>query len=79
MIRFIFLLLICYFLYKLIFNFIIPVSRATKQVKRTMQQMHDAQQQQFRQQQQAQQQNVQDHRPPSTAKEDYIDFEEIKN
>jgi sortase (surface protein transpeptidase) len=69
-----------YLLYKFIFELVIPVSKATSQVKnkmREMQEMQNAQQEQYRQQTaqaQAQQQ------PPQEKKKggDYIEFEEVK-
>ena len=66
-----------YLLYKFIFELVIPVSKATSQVKskmREMQEMQNAQQEQYRQQTaQAQQQ-------PEEKKKggDYIEFEEVK-
>ncbi|MBO9153004.1 hypothetical protein ACFOTA_12365 [Chitinophaga sp. GCM10012297] len=69
-------------LYKLIFDFIIPVYRGTKHVRRQMRDMQDTMRQQFEQQQQ-QQRRQQAPPPPAEPvkrdKGDYIDFEEIKN
>ncbi|MBI2284310.1 MAG: DUF4834 family protein [Bacteroidetes bacterium] len=74
-----------YLAYKFIFELVIPVSKATSQVKdnlRKMQEMQQAQQQQYRQQQQqaqAQAQAQQAAAKESAAKsDDYIDFEEVK-
>jgi len=66
-----------YFLYRLIFNFIIPVTKATSTIKKNMQAM----QQQMHAQQQynnAQQAPVTAPSKPKAAKDDYIDFEEVK-
>ena len=79
MMKLIFWGILIYLLYKLVVNFIIPVSRATRQVKskiRQAQEQHrfqEQQQQQYaRQQEQAKQQES-----PAGDKE-YIDFEEVK-
>lgn len=64
-----------YVLYKFIFELVIPVSRATSQVKDKMREMQEQQRQQYQQQQQ-QQPTQQSQQQPS--KGDYIEFEEIK-
>jgi energy-converting hydrogenase Eha subunit H len=76
MLRFLFLIFICYILYKLIFDFIIPVSRTTKQVKQKFRDMQQMQEEVLRRQQQAQQQPPA--AKPKSPKDDYIDFEEVK-
>ena len=69
-----------YLLYKFIFELVIPVGKATSQVKdkiREMQEQQNAQQQQYRQQTQT----TQAQQPASENKVkggDYIDFEEVK-
>ncbi len=81
MLRLIFYIFIGWILYKLVFDFIIPVYRSTKHVRRQVRDMQQHMQEQFRQQQQQQQQA-----PPRPAepvarprdKGDYIDFEEVK-
>ena len=87
LLKLIFYILAGWFLYKLIFQFIIPVYRGTKQVRRQMQDMQDALRQQYEQQQrqQQQQQTAQQQVPPRQQEPvrkrddgDYIDFEEIK-
>jgi len=77
MIEWLFTFLIVYLLYKLIFDFIIPVSRASSQVRSKLNQMHQQQQQATSAQRSssAQRNSNTDIRPPA---EDYIDFEEIK-
>ena len=69
MLEWIVTLVILYLLYKLIFDFILPVSKASARMRSKINEMND-------------QQNSQQYtntpkraRPP---KEDYIDFEEIK-
>jgi hypothetical protein len=78
--RFIFYIVLFYLLYKLIFDFVIPVSRATRQIKKNIRNVQ-AQQQQYYQQSQRQ-----EHPAPRAAAEqkmppsdpEYIDFEEVK-
>lgn len=67
-----------YFLYKLIFDFIIPVSRATKQIKTKIREAQQEQERRFQgQQQQAEkQQQFQKNEPAKDT--EYIDFEEVK-
>ena len=76
MIEWIFTFLIVYLLYKLIFDFIIPVSRATSQVRSKINQMQQQQQPQAASRQKSTSTTTTTSvRPPS---EDYIDFEEVK-
>ena len=66
-----------YLLYKFIFELVIPVSKATSQVKskmREMQEMQNAQQEQYRQQTAQAQQQPQEKKMGG----DYIEFEEVK-
>jgi len=71
--------LLIYFLYKLIFNVVVPASKMASQMKdkvREMQQQQEEARRQFEQQQQFQQQAQ---KATETNKDkDYIDFEEIK-
>jgi hypothetical protein len=75
MIEWLFSFLVLYLLYKLIFDFILPVSRATSQIKNKMNEMNQQQQNQY---------NSPKPNPPSqpNAKshhaDEYIDYEEIK-
>ena len=69
-------ILALYMLYKLIFNFIIPVYRTTKQMKAKMQDMHEHIQRQ--QQQQSQPAPSREAPKKPVAADDYIDFEEVK-
>jgi hypothetical protein len=75
-IRVIFELLVLYLVYKLIFDFIIPVYKTTRQVNRKMGEM------QRKMNDQADQQQANNSHPaPKTtgpSKEDYIEFEEVK-
>lgn len=78
--RIVFELFALYLLYKLIFDFIIPVARTTKQVKKQFNEMSGRMQEMQRQQ--AQQQNeqyVKKATPASKGKQDdYIEFEDVK-
>ena len=76
--RFLLYSLIFYLLFKLVFNFIIPLFKTTKQIRR-----------QFKDVQSRMQEQMNDHyskppvqqegpRPQKVDKEDYIEFEEIK-
>ena len=69
--------ILIYIAYKVIFNFIVPVSHASKQMRQQFRNMHEhAQQQANNFQQQSQQQN----NPQQKSKEvvgDYIEFEEV--
>lgn len=77
LIRVIFELLVLYLLYKLIFDFIIPVYRTTKQVKQKVGEMQ-SQMNEHMKQQQTQFSTTADEKEPKPAKEDYIEFEEVK-
>ena len=79
MLRIIFYTFILWLLYKLIFDFIVPIYQSTKQVRRQMGDIQERMRQQFEQQQQA----AEPQRPQATTakkadKNDYLDFEEIK-
>jgi Sec-independent protein translocase protein TatA len=81
-------LLILYLLYKLVFDFIVPVSRTTTQFKKHVNEMRKQQetmynrQQQYQQQQQsmntAQQKTTSGKADTTTTDGEYIDFEEVK-
>jgi hypothetical protein len=75
--RFLFYVFLFYMLYKLLFDFIIPVFKATRQVKRGFRQMQDHMNQQAGQQKQAGTVKQQPSNDKTQAGE-YIDFEEIK-
>lgn len=75
-IRVIFELLILYLVYKLIFDFIIPVYKTTKQVNKKMGEMQRKMDDHLNGQQS--QANTAAEKPASSAKEDYIEFEEVK-
>jgi len=77
MIRIIVELLALYLLYKLIFDFIIPVYRTTKQVNRKMSEMQTKMNEQMQQQAKNQAEPPKDN-SSKPAREDYIEFEEVK-
>ena len=78
MMRFILYALLAWFLYNLVFRFIIPVYKTTRQVKKKFREMNDQMQQEQFQQQGFNQQPSPQKSSPSQRNEDYIDFEEIK-
>lgn len=75
-------IILLYFLYKLIFDFIIPIYQTSKKVKKQFGEMHSKMQDQmntFNQQQNSA--GINRDKPTSqepTKKEDYIDYEEVK-
>lgn len=75
LIRVIFELLVLYLVYKLIFDFIIPVYKTTKQVNQKMGEMQRNMNDLNKRQSQA---NTAAEKPAGPPKEDYIEFEEVK-
>ena len=75
-------LVVIYILYKLIFDFIIPLYKASKQMKGKMKDMQERMQHQQRAQTEQQRQQQQPPQPPRAteriSKDDYIDYEEVK-
>ena len=82
MLKLIFYIFIGWILYKLVFDFIIPVYRSTKHVRRQVRDMQQHMQEQIRQQQQQQQPSQASPRAAEPVRQrdkgDYIDFEEVK-
>lgn len=78
MIRVIFELLVLYLVYKLIFDFIIPVYKTTKQVNRKMSEMQTKMNEQMQQQQTNTHAGPLKEKATKPDKEDYIEFEEVK-
>lgn len=76
MIKLIFYGILFYLLYKLIFELIIPVSKATSQIKKNIRNAQAQQQQYYQQQQQASAPDQEKKTPHADA--EYIDFEEVK-
>jgi hypothetical protein len=76
--KFIFYGILIWLLYKLVFDFIIPVSRATRQIKSKIREAQE-QQQRFQEQQDMKAAQFQKKNPPAdTADTEYIDYEEVK-
>ena len=76
--RFLFYAFILYMLYKLVFDFIIPVYRTTRRVKKGFREMNERVQQQaeaFHQQKSPQPKPKTEESKPG----EYIDFEEVKD
>ena len=71
-------ILLIYILYKLVFDFIIPLYQTTKRVKKQFGEMQNKMQEQMNAYNQ--QQNAQSAKPKQEAvnKEEYIDYDEIK-
>ena len=77
-IRVIFELLVLYLLYKLIFDFIIPVYKTSKKVKKQFGEMNAKMQEQMNAYNQQQNAQSSKSKPEPVKKEDYIDYEEVK-
>lgn len=75
MIKFIFYGLVVYLIYKLVFELIIPVGKASSQMREKLQQMQ--QQQNFQQQQSGPVAEPQKAAKPASDK-DYIEYDEVK-
>lgn len=67
---------IIYIVYRFIFDFAIPVSKASSQVREKLQEMQRQQEEAARQQQAQSQQRASSSKP--SVGEDYIEFEEVK-
>ena len=78
LIRVIFELFVLYLLYKLIFDFIIPVYNTTKQVKQKVGEMQNQMNEHRKQQQNNQFAAETKENITKPHKEDYIEFEEVK-
>jgi hypothetical protein len=67
-----------YILYKLIFEFIIPIYQSAKKVKKQFGEMHNKMQDQMNKANQYQNNTTAKTPPPAPKNEEYIDYEEIK-
>ncbi len=78
--KLLFQLFLLYMLYKLVFEFIIPVYRASKRMKQEVSQMQQKMQEHQRQQQPTRQETFvnSQSRPQPDRNKDYIEFEELK-
>ena len=71
--------LLIYFLYKVIFEIVVPVSNGVKSVRQNMEKMQEAARKAQEQQNAHYQQQTQANKPKvETEDAEYIDFEEIK-
>ncbi len=73
-------LLVIYIVYKIVFDFIIPIYNTTSQIKGKMNDMQERMQQQQRAQAEQQKQYEQElaKRTKKLSSDDYIDYEEVK-
>ena len=71
-------ILLIYILYKLIFDFIIPIYQTTKKVKKQFGEMHNKMQDQMNTFNQQQTSPSKTTMQQPVKKEDYIDYEEVK-
>ncbi|SIO47394.1 hypothetical protein [Chitinophaga niabensis] len=78
MLKLLIYIVVGWILYKLVFEFIIPVYNSTKLVRRQVRDMQQHMREQFEQQQQQQAPPSPPPSPKPRDKGDYIDFEEIK-
>lgn len=79
---FLFWALVAYLAYRLIFDFIVPIYRTTRQVKKGFREMHERMNQMHQepfQQQSAPKTNGAGDKNSSNTAGEYIDFEEIKD
>jgi Sec-independent protein translocase protein TatA len=71
--------IVIYYLYRFVFGVVVPVGKATNQMKSKIKEMQDEQIRQQQQRTQHQQQpTAQQQQKAPTEKGDYIEFEEIK-
>lgn len=78
MLSYILYALLIWFLYNLIFRFIIPIYRTTRQVKQKFSEMQQNMQDEMKKQQDFSERESSPKPTPKKAEGDYIDFEEIK-
>jgi hypothetical protein len=78
MLRYLFFAFLIYLAYRLVFHFIIPIYKTTRQVKKQFREMHSRMQDNMSQQQPYQQPVTPATENKSQQAGDYIDFEELK-
>jgi hypothetical protein len=76
--RYILYAFLIYLAYRLIFHFIIPIYKTTRQVKKQFREMHTRMQDHMNQQANQQQPQPQPEKKKEQVGGDYIDFEELK-
>jgi len=77
MLTFIFFAFIAYLLFRLVFDFVIPIYRTTKRVKKTFREMHQKMNGQSADAPPHQKKKTDDKKKQPSG--DYIDFEEVKD
>ena len=78
MLRYLFYAFLIYLAYRLVFHFIIPIYKTTKQVKKQFREMHGQMEDHLNQQQTNQQTMPPKQEDKKAQAGDYIDFEEVK-
>ena len=78
MLRYLFYAFLIYLAYRLIFHFIIPIYKTTRQVKKQFREMHSRMEDQMNQQQANEQTSTLHTENKKEQVGDYIDFEELK-
>lgn len=78
MLRYLFFAFLIYLAYRLVFHFIIPIYKTTRQVKKQFREMHSRMQDNMSQQQPHQQSATPATENKKQQAGDYIDFEELK-
>ena len=78
MLRYLFFAFLIYLAYRLVFHFIIPIYKTTRQVKKQFREMHSRMQDNMSQQQPYQQPVTPATENKNQQAGDYIDFEELK-
>jgi hypothetical protein len=77
--RFLFYAFLLYLAFRLIFDFIIPVVRTTRRLRKGFRDIHEHMNQHTEQYNQQQNHSGQTQSPNKSSAGDYIDFEEIKD
>ena len=78
MLRYLFFAFLIYLAYRLVFHFIIPIYKTTRQVKKQFREMHSQMQENMSQKQPYQQTATPATENKTQQAGDYIDFEELK-
>jgi len=78
MLRYLFFAFLIYLAYRLVFHFIIPIYKTTRQVKKQFREMHSQMHENMSQQQPYQQPATPATENKKQQSGDYIDFEELK-
>ena len=78
MLRYLFFAFLIYLAYRLVFHFIIPIYKTTRQVKKQFREMHSRMQDNMSQQRPYQQPATPANENKKQQAGDYIDFEELK-